>query len=151
MNFTWCTLVKTSSSRTWADNVIRHHHRAATISICATFYSKLGQYDKQALAAVHNFYSLQKESKGENKNRIWHGYLYVFVDVAVAHRCVWISCRRTSSCRRKAFLLSASAGELAGEKSSRTPSHILLYDIHAASSSPCWCPYSTKHAHSERK
>lgn len=135
------------SRRSWVDNVIRHHHSATTISICATLYSRLGLYNKQALESGHNLYSLQKESKEEGKKRIWHGYLYVFSDVAAAHRCVWISCRRTSSCRRKASLLSASAGELAGEMSSRTPSHSLLYDIHAASSSPCWHPYSTKHAH----
>lgn len=111
----------------------------------AALYRKLGLYNKQTLEAVHNF--VQRESNGEGKNRIGHAYLYVFSDVAVAHRCVWISCRRTSSCRRKVSLLNASAGELAGEMSSRTPSHSLLYDIRAASSSPCWCPYNTKHRH----
>lgn len=65
----------------------------------------------------------------------------MFSCVFVARRCVWTSCHTTSSCKQKASPPNASAGALAGGKSSRTLSHSPRCGRCAASSSLCWILY----------
>lgn len=66
------------------------------------------------------------------------GHLCVFSCVSAAHRCVWTSSHRTSSCKQKVAPLNASAGVLAGATSFRILSHSPQCGRCAASFSPCW-------------
>lgn len=74
-------------------------------------------------------------------------HLCVFSCVSAVRRCVWTSSHSTSSCRRRAARLSASAGVLAGGTSSRTPSHSQECDRCAASSCPCWILWENTYKH----